>query len=147
MTVDLSITGSQDTVGAGFDTLNGDFANLTGSTFNDLLTGNGNDNVIVGCSGMDTINAGSGNDTLVVDTGDAVAGETYNGGVGTDTLQLTDTADFTGSSLLSIEKLLFSTFSASTATFTSGQLGGANLSVILTVTGDANADHIVVNMT
>ncbi len=56
VTVNLSLVTTQDTVGAGLDTLIG-FTHLTGSAFNDTLQGNAGDN---------TLNGGGGNDTTVI---------------------------------------------------------------------------------
>ena len=72
MTVNLSLTTAQNTIGAGIDTLRS-LENLTGSSFNDTLTGNAGNNVLSGGGGNDVLNGGSGNDTLI-------------GGIGTDTL-------------------------------------------------------------
>ncbi|MBZ9647468.1 M10 family metallopeptidase C-terminal domain-containing protein [Sphingobium sp. 3R8] len=63
VTVSLAIAGAQNTVNAGTDTLVG-IENLSGTTFNDILTGNGAANVITGGSGSDTINGGAGADTM-----------------------------------------------------------------------------------
>ncbi len=63
VTVDLSSTTEQDTVGAGKDTLTG-FENLTGSDKDDKLTGNAGDNIIEGGKGDDTLDGGGGIDTL-----------------------------------------------------------------------------------
>ena len=148
VTVSLAIAGQQDTVGAGLDTLD-DIDNLTGSGLNDTLTGDGNNNIITGGAGLDTMNAAGGDDTFVVNAGDTVAGEIYSGGANTgtgDTLRVTGTVDFTGTSLLSIENLTFATGGTSTATFTTSQIGGGNLSSALAVTGDANTNKIIVNM-
>ncbi|GAB6110262.1 cadherin-like domain-containing protein [Desulfomicrobium salsuginis] len=54
--------------------------NLTGSTYNDTLIGNGGDNVLSGLAGDDSLVGGGGNDTLI-------------GGAGNDTLQGGDGAD------------------------------------------------------
>ena len=63
VTVDLNLQGSaQNTVGAGNDILTG-IENLIGSQYNDTLTGDGNDNVIEGGLGADTLAGGLGNDT------------------------------------------------------------------------------------
>jgi hypothetical protein len=45
VTIDLSVTTSQNTVGAGTDTITG-IECLTGSAYNDTLTGDGNANTI-----------------------------------------------------------------------------------------------------
>jgi Ca2+-binding RTX toxin-like protein/carbon monoxide dehydrogenase subunit G len=72
VTVNLSVTGAQNTGGAGTDTLSG-IENLTGSSYNDTLTGDANANTISGGAGNDTIAGGAGADTL-------------DGGTGTDTV-------------------------------------------------------------
>lgn len=68
--VSLAIAGAQAT-GVGNDTL-ANFENLLGSTYDDTLTGDGNNNVLDGGEGNDTLIGGAGADTL-------------KGGVGTDT--------------------------------------------------------------
>ena len=64
VTVNLATTASQNTGGAGSDTISG-FENLTGSAFNDTLTGDANANAIDGGAGNDVIQGGGGNDTLI----------------------------------------------------------------------------------
>ena len=86
--VDLSNAASQNTVGAGTDTISG-FENLTGSDFGDVLTGDSGNNTINGGAGIDLINGGSGDDTL--NGGDGA--DTLNGGIGNDTLNGGDGAD------------------------------------------------------
>ena len=71
VTVDLSDTTRQDTTNRGFDQLT-DVENLTGSNFNDTLSGNAGVNVITGGDGDDTLAGRAENDTLA-------------GGNGTDT--------------------------------------------------------------
>ena len=65
VTVSLALQGTaQNTVGAGTDTLF-NFENLTGSAFNDTLTGNANANVLYGLAGNDGLSGdrpGAGND-------------------------------------------------------------------------------------
>jgi Ca2+-binding RTX toxin-like protein len=69
VTVSLATLLTQDTGGAGFDTLT-NIENLTGSGFNDTLTGNNNsNNYISGGDGADTLNVTLGNDTLDGGTG------------------------------------------------------------------------------
>jgi Ca2+-binding RTX toxin-like protein len=80
VTVSLAITGSQNTVGAGSDTLIS-IENLTGSGFNDTLTGSAGDNVIDGGAGNDVLQGGAGNDTMIGGTGN----DTIDGGANTDT--------------------------------------------------------------
>jgi len=89
VTVSLAITTAQNTGSQGFDTIT-NVENLSGTRFNDTLTGNGGDNWIWGGSdgsgitGNDNINAGAGNDLVEVGTGN----HTLNGGLGVDTLSL-----------------------------------------------------------
>jgi len=90
VTVSLAITGAQNTVGAGTDTLT-TFENLTGSEFDDTLTGSTAVNILSGFGGNDLLNGGTGadhmfggigNDSYVVDNTGDVVDET--GGDGTD---------------------------------------------------------------
>ncbi len=64
VTVSLAITTSQNTVGAGSDTLS-NIENLRGSNFADTLTGQDSHNVLIGNSGNDTLIGNNGNDTLI----------------------------------------------------------------------------------
>ena len=88
VTVNLSLTSTQNTIAAGTDTLSG-FENLTGSQFNDTLTGTTAANVLTGLGGNDMLNGGvgadwmlggTGNDTYVVDNvGDVVTETRWRG--------------------------------------------------------------------
>ena len=74
-----SITGGEHSSG---DALNGNAGNdiLNGGAGNDVLTGGGD---------LDTVNGGDGDDRMLINgQAEIVAGETYNGGIGTDTLEL-----------------------------------------------------------
>ncbi len=79
VTVSLANTSSQNTGGAGTDTISG-FENLSGGKGDDTLTGNGAANLVAGASGNDTVNGGSGDDTLNGGSGN----DTLNGGSGND---------------------------------------------------------------
>jgi Ca2+-binding RTX toxin-like protein len=79
VTVSLALTKAQNTIGAGSDVL-ATIENLTGSDYNDILTGNTGANRIDGGAGNDVINGGSGLDTL-------------DGGEGSDVYLLTLLAD------------------------------------------------------
>src|SRR5262245_24773198 len=68
LSVDLSIVGAQNTLGAGTDTLS-DFENLRGSNFDDLLIGTDGANVIEGGTGSDVLRGLGGADTLIGGTG------------------------------------------------------------------------------
>ena len=90
VTVDLRIQGvAQNTVGAGSDTLIS-IEHVSGTIFNDTLTGNGGNNWIWGGSngsgvtGNDNIDGGDGDDLVEVGTGS----HTLAGGNGNDTLSL-----------------------------------------------------------
>lgn len=77
VTVDLSNTANQNTGGSGIDKVSG-FENLTGSDFNDVLTGDAGNNRIVGGLGADIMTGGNGDDRYSVDD----AGDVVNEGVG-----------------------------------------------------------------
>lgn len=96
VTVDLGLQGGgvyQDTIGAGTDRLEG-FQNLTGSAFNDILTGIFGANIIHGGDGNDEITGNGGGDFIYGDGGNdkifrAVTNQVqlnkYDGGSGIDT--------------------------------------------------------------
>ncbi|MEF8756318.1 MAG: hypothetical protein V5B60_20670 [Accumulibacter sp.] len=88
VSVSLALAGAQATGGSGSDTLAG-IENLSGSTYDDTLTGDGNANRLTGAQGNDFLNGGAGNDTL-----DGGAGnDTLWGGTGADSLSGGDGAD------------------------------------------------------
>lgn len=82
VTVDLMISGAQNTGGSGFDTLVS-IENLVGTNFNDVLLGDNNANVIAGLDGNNTINARGGNDTI----SSGVGNDTILAGDGDDLVQ------------------------------------------------------------
>jgi Ca2+-binding RTX toxin-like protein len=92
VTVNLTTTTAQNTLGAGTDTISG-FENLTGSNFNDTLIGTSGSNVMEGLGGNDILDGAGGTDTLTYIS--AAAGVTVNlatttaqntVGAGTDTI-------------------------------------------------------------
>jgi Ca2+-binding RTX toxin-like protein len=95
VTVDLSITGPQDTGSAGKDTLIS-IENLAGTQFADTLSGDSGPNEIWGAGGGDLINGGAGNDVLhggsparwqtQSDVINIDGDDTINGGAGDDTI-------------------------------------------------------------
>lgn len=86
ITINLSTGTGQSTGGAGTDTIS-NFENLTGSAYNDALTGTSSANVILGGDGNDTISAAAGADTI--DGG--VGTNSLTGGSGNDTYMLART--------------------------------------------------------
>ena len=88
VTVSLAIATAQNTIGAGTDTLF-NFENLTGSNFNDKLTGNAAANILYGLGGNDSLNGAAGIDTLSGAAGNdrligGAGNDSLDGGVGTD---------------------------------------------------------------
>ncbi|AIG05381.1 retention module-containing protein [Pseudomonas fluorescens] len=82
VTVNLGLATSQVTGGAGTDTLLA-LENLIGSNFNDVLTGDGSNNLISGGLGNDTLKGEGGDDILIGGPGN----NTLTGGAGADTFQ------------------------------------------------------------
>ncbi|RAK50813.1 calcium-binding protein, partial [Phenylobacterium soli] len=82
VTVDLTLQGQAQNTGNGVDTLS-NIEQLSATAFNDVLTGDGNDNWIWGTGGADTISAGGGNDLVSVGAGAAK----LDGGAGVDALE------------------------------------------------------------
>ncbi|WP_019864974.1 beta strand repeat-containing protein [Methylovulum miyakonense] len=80
VTVDLSITSAQDTIGAGTDKLL-NIENIIGSIYSDTLAGDGNANSLDGGAGIDIMDGKNGSDTYFVTAGDLV---TDTGTTGTD---------------------------------------------------------------
>ena len=143
VSVNLSLTGAQDTVGAGTDTLIS-IEKLIGSNYNDVLHGDGLANSLFGGAGDDRLYGGSGDDNLYGSAGndilDGGLGNDYlDGGAGSDTasyatanaavhvsLAITGPQATGGAgedTLVSIENLLGSAFND-------------------TLTGDANANKL-----
>lgn len=90
VTVDLSDTGAQDTIGAGTDTISS-VENLQGSNSDDTLWGNASANSIDGSLGDDVINGNDGDDLISGGFGnDTISGQGDNdiidGGFGDDDL-------------------------------------------------------------
>jgi Ca2+-binding RTX toxin-like protein len=147
-TVDLSgVSFSSWTAGTDTVTINGNNLNLNtlvGSSERDTITGGGLADTITGGGGLDTLSGGGGNDTFRYLAGsDAVAGESVDGGAGTDTLQIVNggTYDFTGVILSNLERLNLSG-GDSAATFSSTQIGAGAISQIV---GAAGVQNLIVN--
>jgi len=105
VTVNLLVTAAQNTGGAGSDTI-ASAENLTGSNFDDVLTGNAQLNTLIGGTGNDTLDGGSANDVLDGGSGNDIlkgsngddritagaGNDNIDGGTGIDTLQFGATA-------------------------------------------------------
>jgi hypothetical protein len=145
VTVDLTKQGAPQNTGSGNDTLSG-IANITGTghligdaNANVLVGGNGN-NIFEGGGGADTILGGRGDDTFIFHTGDLVPGEYDDGGLGTNTLQVSGSVDFTVGTVFNFARLVFAddAGASGTAIFTAG-------GVPATVVGGAGADTLVIH--
>ncbi|MBX3327327.1 MAG: calcium-binding protein [Nitrospira sp.] len=80
VTVNLNLTGAQNTGGAGLDTLVS-IENVLGTNLNDTLIGNSANNLLSGRGGNDQLLGGGGNDRLNGGAGN----DLLNGGTGIDT--------------------------------------------------------------
>jgi Ca2+-binding RTX toxin-like protein len=82
VSVNLNNQNSQNTLGAGWDTLTS-IENLVGTAFNDLLIGNSGGNRLEGQGGNDVLSGADGGDVLFGGAGN----DSLNGGLGNDSLQ------------------------------------------------------------
>ncbi len=87
--VDLTIVGSQNTLGSGIDSFV-TIRNLTGSLNDDSLTGDAFSNVFLGGEGNDTLKGGAASDTLTGGNG----ADSLDGGTGADSLDGGTGADY-----------------------------------------------------
>ncbi|MFO0013051.1 MAG: DUF4347 domain-containing protein, partial [Planctomycetota bacterium] len=152
VTLNLSTTSAQSTVGSGSDQLQ-QFENLIGSAFNDTLIGDSSDNVIRGAGGNDSLTGSAGNDTFTVDSGTDTITDLGNG-VDILTISASATANATA---VAAWTATASSSNAGTATVTASgfniNVGAATGSAgwtltnsgnatAVTLTGSANADVI-----
>lgn len=144
VSVDLTLTTSQATGGAGSDLLT-QIENLTGSDYNDTLTGDNNDNVINGSDGNDIINGGAGDDTL---TG-GIGNDTITGGDGTVILNGGDGNDVLNSGSISstvtvtrVQSAASGATNPATATFSSTPTAG-NLLIAIAGHRDNAGDNSI----
>ena len=126
----------QESAGGGDDTVRSSVSFTLGSNFENLVltgslaingTGNGANNLITGNSAANALNGGGGNDRFFAFTGDG--NDAYNGGAGTDTLDL--------SRVLSAVNVNLSAGTASGAA-----IGNDTLQSIENVVGGAGDDRI-----
>jgi Ca2+-binding RTX toxin-like protein len=122
---------------------------LIGNATSNVITGSTEDNTIVGGGGADTLTGGAKRDFFqYVASSDAVAGETVDGGAGTDAIIVDNglNINFAGVTFTSIEQLFFSHQAIAgpvTVTLASNQIGaGAITSVFGNFMG---ADTLIVN--
>jgi Ca2+-binding RTX toxin-like protein len=125
--------------------------NITGSAAADSISGLGGADTLVGGGGNDTLLGGAGADSLSGGLGDDLflftagsdiaAGETIDGGAGTNTLRFSQTLDASGATLSNLQALVID--DGFTVTFDGSQITGKTW----TVTGVAGGgtETLVVN--
>ncbi|MDB5707151.1 MAG: hypothetical protein JWN66_4267, partial [Sphingomonas bacterium] len=117
----------------GVDTITGSSGadNVYGGGGNDVINGNDGNDTIRGGLGADTMSGGAGDDIFVLDAANEfVAGESYNGGAGTDILQLS------GSFTVNLSSGDLSGLDGIDARFGTVQLTAAQLDALTAVTGN-----------
>jgi Ca2+-binding RTX toxin-like protein len=98
---------------------------LNGSADADTLIGSSGDDILSGKGGADIIQAGDGNDTILIGVGEAVAGESIDGGAGFDRLVINDpNVDLSTLTITGIEQIVLG------SGVTAITLGGAQLANI-----------------
>ncbi|MCZ6812603.1 MAG: calcium-binding protein, partial [Alphaproteobacteria bacterium] len=138
VTVSLA-TGTGSGGDAQGDTLTG-IENLTGSAFDDSLTGDANANTLDGGAGLDTLIGGDGDDILLWDSADT----TIDGGTGTDTLRVdSGNVDLTtfGGTISGIERIdLEADAGTNSLTLSAADVISMSDTDVLDVLGDAGDD-------
>ena len=94
VTVNLGITSSQNTIGAGYDTLSG-FEAVHGSQYGDTLTADDLGDALYGLAGDDVLVGGGGDDILIGGTGQ----DMMTGGGGADRFIFSSLGDFSTGTL------------------------------------------------
>jgi len=135
VTVDLTVVGAQTSGGYASGDVLIDVENLSGSAFDDTLTGNSGVNVLSGNDGNDTLTGGGGIDTLNGGNNDDLLiggadGDTLSGGAGTDTVS------YVGSSAAV-------TVSLANPSAAGGDAAGDAISSIENLIGSSNADTLI----
>jgi RTX calcium-binding nonapeptide repeat (4 copies) len=139
---------SLSTLFGGVDTLTGGALadTLSGSGGVDTINGNGGNDIIRGGVGADILNGGTGDDIFVYLSGEAIAGETINGGDNSDAIDVFLDSDFSSASISNVETLHFKKPTGSlTVTLNSTQVGVHPSDKISFVDGSAAIDHLVIN--
>jgi Ca2+-binding RTX toxin-like protein len=135
--VNLNLTGAQNTVGAGLDTLL-NIENLSGSIYNDVLLGNTANNTLLGGAGNDLLAGGLGNDTLIGGAGkDTFAFNSTLGAGNIDTLTDFNVADDT----IRLSKGIFTTLT------TPGVLAAEAFKILGNGGVEDGSDHLLYNTT
>ena len=152
-TVTVTATSGNDTIdlsGITVDTNDITGLYIDGGNGDDTITGTNGNDTIVGGAGADLLAGGTGNDTLVINSGDVASGESYDGGLGSDTLSITADTDLSSvTSLTSIETITLAngvdvTFSAAALSGDTLALNGTgnNAQETVTVTATSGNDTI-----
>ena len=122
---------------------------LAGSSGADTITGSSGVDTIAGQAGVDSLSGGGGNDEFQYNApGEIVAGESVNGGTGTDHISVFGggSFDFSGAALTSIEQFRFASPDTMTATFAANQIGAGAITSI-TNASPTVAENLIVNGT
>ena len=97
--------------------------------------------------------AGAGDDTLIYTGATVAASARYDGGGGTDTLQIVQTGNLSGAAsdgvdgFINIEAITFvDTSGTIIATFGAAQFGAGKISTTSTITGDTRTQGLVINL-
>ena len=129
------------------------FTGFDGADDRITIIGDGDGETFTGSSAKDTIEGNGGDDTFVLLGGQSFAGDSYDGGAGTDDLLLLLTAgdgqsfyDLTGVVLTSLEEIEFFADgngfveNNKTVSLSASQIGGAGLSSTLLIDGNASSN-------
>lgn len=108
------------------------------------IFGSGNNTIVVG-AGNDTVVGGSGNDTIIVASGDLNALDSFDGGAGYDTVEISgdgNVADYgVGGNLVNIERLVLK---GTSVTVTEADLEAAIAGGLLSIEGTPGSSVVTV---